>query len=98
MEIVEGYEEYLVKSSFKEIFLLKDSVKEEQEENNVRSSKNTTACVNPIDFFFWPAKCIKTKKFDIKLDLFYSSVTTISLSGTNLNRNAFFDLLFESWS
>ena len=42
VEIVEGYEEYLVKSSFKEIFLLKDSVKEEQEENNVRSSKNTT--------------------------------------------------------
>ena len=57
-----------------------------------------TACVNPFDFFFWPAKCIKTKKFNIKLNLFYSLVTTISLSGTNLNRNAFYDLLFESWS
>ena len=49
-----------------------------------------------FDFFFWPVKCIKTKKIDIKLHLFSSLVTTISLSGTNLNRNTFFDLLFES--
>ena len=55
-----------------------------------------TECTTPIDFFFWPVKCIKTKKIDIKLHLFSSLVTTISLSGTNLNRNTFFDLLFES--
>ena len=55
-----------------------------------------TECITPFDFFFWPVKCIKTKKIDIKLHLFSSLVTTISLSGTNLNRNTFFDLLFES--
>ena len=55
-----------------------------------------TECITPFDFFLWPVKCIKTKKIDIELHLFSSSVTTISLSGTNLNRNTFFDLLFES--
>ena len=53
-----------------------------------------TASFNPFDFFFWPIKCNKTKILDIKLHLFYSLVTTISLSGTKLNRNAFFDLPF----
>ena len=39
---------------------------------------------------------IKTKKSDIKLHLFSSLGTTISFSGTILNRNSFFYLLFES--
>ena len=48
----------------------------------------STECITPFDFFFWPVKCIKTKKIDIKLHLFSSLVTTISLSGTILNRNS----------
>ena len=63
---------------------------------NLQVRLHDTECITPFDFFFGPAKCIKTKKFDIKLHLFSSLVTTISLSGTILNRNSFFDLLFES--
>ena len=28
-----------------------------------RKSKISTECITPIDFFFWPVKCIKTKKY-----------------------------------
>ena len=30
--------------------------------------------ITSFDFFFWPVKCIKTKKIDIKLHFFSSLV------------------------
>ena len=42
-----------------------------------KAHKYDTVCVTSFNFFFWPVKCIQTKKFDIKLHSSSSLVTTI---------------------
>ena len=63
----------------------------ERSKNKDVKSRDSTEYITPFDFFFWPVKCIKTKKIDIELHLIPRLETTISLSGTNLNTNTFFD-------
>ena len=35
-----------------------------------KAHKYDTVCVTSFNFFFWPVKCIKAKKFDIELHSF----------------------------